>query len=65
MMKMRRIDTVQIKVLESLKNCKLEPHEAVNVLLSIALSMIKEAESEPIHAINNALEEIQFWQQAP
>ena len=49
--------------MNALKDCKLDRVSAMNALLSIALSIAKEEmPTDPIHAINDSLEEIQAWQ---
>lgn len=60
---MRKIDAVQLKIIESMKGCKLDPIEAINVLLSIALSIARETEEHPTQTIIKALESVYFWQQ--
>ena len=60
---MIRIDNVQLKIINALKDCKLDRVGAINVLLSIALSIAKEElPADPIIALNESLEEIQEWQ---
>ena len=59
---MRRIDEVQRDVMECLRDCGLQPNEVMDIMLSIALSIARETEPEPIMAITDRLEEIQFWQ---
>ena len=59
---MRQLDKVQGDVMEALRGCKLQPYEAMSVMLSIALSIARETEPEPIMAITDRLEEIQSWQ---
>ena len=59
----RRIDKVQLQIMNALKDCKLDRVSAMNALLSIALSIAKEEmPTDPIHAINDSLEQIQAWQ---
>ena len=48
--------------MEAIRGSKMDPGEAMNVMLSIALSIARETEPEPIMAITDRLEEIQFWQ---
>ena len=49
--------------MNALKDCKLDRVSAMNALLSIALSIAKEEmPTDPIHAINDSLEQIQAWQ---
>ena len=63
MVLMIRIDNVQLKIINALKDCKLDRVGAINVLLSIALSIAKEElPADPIIALNESLEEIQEWQ---
>ena len=38
------------------------PYEALNVMLSIALSIAKEIDGEPIARINKTLEDLQYYQ---
>jgi hypothetical protein len=60
---MIRIDNVQLKIINALKDCKLDRVGAMNVLLSVTLSIAKEeAPSDPITVINDSLEEVQHWQ---
>ena len=59
---MRRIDEVQRNVMECLRDCGLQPNEVMDIMLSIALSIARETEPEPIMAITDRLEEIQSWQ---
>ena len=59
---MRQIDKAQTNVMEAIRGSKMDPDEAMNVMLSIALSIARETESEPIMAITYRLKEIQFWQ---
>ena len=40
----------------------MQPYEAMSVMLSIALSIARETEPEPVKAITDRLEEIQSWQ---
>lgn len=58
---MRKIDKVQLDVMETLKGCKLEPEQVINVMLSIAYFTSAEINQEPIKAIHDALEELQYW----
>ena len=62
MTRMRQIDKAQTNVMEAIRGSKMDPDEAMNVMLSIALSIARETEPEPIMAITDRLEEIQFWQ---
>ena len=62
MTRMRQIDKVQINVMEAIRGCNLQPDEAMSVMLSIALSIARETEPEPVKAITDRLEEIQSWQ---
>ena len=62
MTRMRQIDKAQTNVMEAIRGSKMGPDEAMNVMLSIALSIARETEPEPIMAITDRLEEIQFWQ---
>ena len=59
---MRQIDKAQTNVMEAIRGSKMDPDEAMNIMLSIALSIARETEPEPIKAITDRLEEIQFWQ---
>ena len=59
---MRQIDKAQTNVMEAIRGSKMDPGEAMSVMLSIALSIARETEPEPIKAITDRLEEIQFWQ---
>ena len=59
---MRRINEVQRDVMECLRDCGLQPSEVMDIMLSIALSIARETEPEPIMAITDRLEEIQSWQ---
>ena len=59
----RRIDKVQLKIMEALKDCHLDRIGAMNALLSITLSIAtEEAPDDPIKAIHESLSEIQDWQ---
>ncbi len=59
---MRRIDEIQLKIIESLKDCGVGRIGALDALLSIALSIAREeAPDDPIKAINKSLEEVQEW----
>ena len=59
----KRIDKVQLQIMNALKDCKLDRVSAMNALLSIALSIAKEEmPTDPIRAINDSLEQIQAWQ---
>jgi len=62
MTRMRQIDKVQTNVMEAIRGSKMDPDEAMSVMLSIALSIARETEPEPVKAITDRLEEIQFWQ---
>lgn len=59
---MRQIDKAQTNVMEAIRGSKMDPDEAMSVMLSIALSIARETEPEPVKAITDRLEEIQFWQ---
>ena len=59
---MRQIDKAQANVMEAIRGSKMDPDEAMSVMLSIALSIARETEPEPVKAITDRLEEIQFWQ---
>ena len=59
---MRQIDKSQVNVMEAIRGSKMDPGEAMNVMLSIALSIARETEPEPIMAITDRLKVIQFWQ---
>jgi len=56
------IDRVQKKVMNAMRGSKISPDYALNVMLSIALSIAKEMDNEPIARINKQLEELSFWQ---
>ena len=59
----RRIDKVQLQIIEALKDCKLDRIGAMSVLLSVALSIAKEeTPNDPIRTINETLQEILEWQ---
>ena len=59
---MRRIDEIQLKIMEALKSCGVGRMGVMNALLSIALSIAREeAPDDPIKAINESLEEVQEW----
>ena len=59
---MRRIDEIQLKIIESLKDCGVGRIGALDALLSITLSIAREeAPDDPIKAINESLEEVQEW----
>jgi len=62
MTRMRQIDKAQANVMEAIRGSKMDPDEAMSVMLSIALSIARETEPEPVKAITDRLEEIQFWQ---
>ena len=62
MTRMRQIDKAQTNVMEAIRGSRMDPDEAMNVMLSIALSIAGETEPEPIKAITDRLEEIQSWQ---
>ena len=62
MTRMRQIDRAQINIMEAMRGCNLQPDEAMSVMLSIALSIARETELEPVKAVTDRLEEIQFWQ---
>ena len=59
---MRQIDKAQTNVMEAIRGSKMDPDEAMNVMMSIALSIAGETEPEPVKAITDRLEEIQSWQ---
>ena len=62
-MGLRRIDKVQLKIIEALKDCHLSRIGAMNALLSITLSIAKEeTPSDPISVIHESLQEIQELQ---
>jgi len=56
------IDRVQKKVMQAMRGSNISPEYALNVMLSIALSIAKEIDNEPIARINKQLEELSFWQ---
>ena len=61
-MGLRRIDNVQLKIMEALQDCQLDRIGAMNALLSITLSIAtEEAPDDPIKAINESLQEVQEW----
>ena len=62
MTRMRQIDRAQINIMEAMRGGNLQPDEAMSVMLSIALSIARETELEPVKAVTDRLEEIQFWQ---
>ena len=58
---MRSIDRVQLDVMETLKGCKLEPNEVMNIMLSIALSIAKDVTDEPVKALHDVIEDLEFY----
>ena len=58
----RPVDLLQNRIMETMRNTSIDPQTAMNVMLSIALSIAKEVDKEPIARINKELEELQFWQ---
>ena len=56
------IDRVQKKVMQAMRGSNISPEYALNVMLSIALSIAKEIDNEPIARINKQLEELSYWQ---
>ena len=62
MTRMRQIDKAQTNVMEAIRGSKMDPDEAMSIMLSIALSIARETEPEPVKAITDRLEEIQSWQ---
>jgi len=60
---MRKIDKVQYNVMETLRNCKLEHTEVMNVMLSIAVSIASEIDpKEPLKLIEKNATQIKAWQ---
>ena len=59
---MRQLDKVQGDVMEALRGCKLQPYEAMSIMLNIAMSIARETEPKPIKAVIDMLMEIPlFW----
>ena len=58
----REIDRVQKKVMQAMRGSGISPEYALNLMLSIALSIAKEMDNEPIARINKQLEELSYWQ---
>ena len=69
------IDKVSIDIMECLRNCNLRPDEALNVLLSISVSIAEElleqtrthfnpTPKEQIEFISNRISDIQFFQKS-
>ena len=63
---MRQLDKVQGDVMEALRGCKLQPYEAMSVMLNIAMSIARETEPKPTKATVDMLMEIPlFWSLFP
>ena len=58
----REIDRVQKKVMQAMRGSGISPEYALNLMLSIALSIAKEMDNDPIARINKQLEELSYWQ---
>lgn len=62
---LRPIDKIQYDVMETLRNCHLEPDAIVNVLLSISLSIANETKrGGSVQYLYNKLQHIENCQSA-
>ena len=58
---MRQIDKAQTNVMEAIRGSKMDPDEAMNVMLSIALSIARETECEPGIVLKDRAEKMLGW----
>ena len=58
---MRQIDKAQTNVMEAIRGSKMDPDEAMNVMLSIALSIARETEHEPGIVLKDRAEKMLGW----
>ena len=58
---MRQIDKAQTNVMEAIRGSKMDPDEAMNVMLSIALSIARETEREPGIVLKDRAEKMLGW----